>query len=111
MHKFRWEATQPAARPSPGEQPMKGNYQTMIERFPLSKQDTKAWGLDEASQVAMKVGREAPKQAKEKFWRVAVVTTIGVFPYVLQHITLSHIWICEVAWFSFDPIVGFLTFV
>ena len=29
------------------------------------------------AKVLCKVGREAPKQAKEKFWRVVIATTIG----------------------------------
>ena len=61
MRKFHWEATQPAARPSPDEQPVRGKGQTMIDSLPLRKKDIESWGLDVATQAAMKVGREAPK--------------------------------------------------
>jgi len=42
MHNFQGEAAQPAAGPSPGEQPMKGKDQTVIDRLTLSKKDTEA---------------------------------------------------------------------
>ena len=70
--------SQPVAGPSLGDQPVRGMHRAVIDRLPLSKKDTEAGGLDEARQVFVKVGTEAPKQAKEKFWRVVVAaTTLG----------------------------------
>ena len=61
MHNFQGEAAQPAVGPSPGEQPVRGMDQVVTDRLSLCKKDTEACELDEARQVVLKFGREAPK--------------------------------------------------
>ena len=61
MHNFQGEDAQRAVGPSPGEQPVRGMHQVVINRLPLCKQNTEAGELDEARQAAVKVGREAPR--------------------------------------------------
>jgi len=61
IHNFQGEFAQLLARPSTGEQPVRGMDQAVTNRLPLCKKDTKACELDEARQVTVKVGSEAPK--------------------------------------------------
>ena len=70
MRNFQGEDTQPMARLSLGEQPMRGMDQVVTNRLPFSKKDTTSCEHDKARQAAMKACREALKQAKEKSWRV-----------------------------------------
>ena len=63
MRNFLGEATQPIAGPSPSEQLVRGMNQVVIDMFPLCKQNTEACEPDEAKQVVVKVGREAPKRS------------------------------------------------
>jgi len=78
MCNFLVEATQLVARPSPGEQPVRGMHQAMLDWLPLCMKNTKTLYLMKQDKVLWKVDKEAPKWAKEKFWRVVVTaTTLG----------------------------------
>ena len=63
MRNFLGEVAQPIARPSLGEQPVRGVHQAVIDRLPLCKKNTEACELEEARQDAMNFGREASKQS------------------------------------------------
>ena len=54
MRNFQGEATQPIVGPSPGEQPVRGMDQTVIDRLRLCMKITEACVLDEARQRAAK---------------------------------------------------------
>lgn len=63
MCNFLRKASQPAAGPRPGEQPMSGMDQVVIYRLPLCKKNNEACELDEARQAVVKVGRKALKRS------------------------------------------------
>jgi len=51
---FLGGAAQPTARPSPGDQPVRGMHQVMIDMLSLCKKNTEACVLDEARQGVVK---------------------------------------------------------
>lgn len=60
---FLGGTAQPPAGPSPGDQLVKGMHRAVTNRLPFCKENNEACVLDEARHVAVKVGREAPKQS------------------------------------------------
>ena len=61
MRNFHGEIAHLEVGPSMGEQPVGGIDQFFTNMLPFFKKETKACELDEARQVGVKVGREAPK--------------------------------------------------
>ena len=76
MHNFQGETSQSAAGPSPSEKPMRGMYQLLLIGCLCARKTLKLEYLTKQDKVVCKVGRGAPKHAKEKFWRVIVAATI-----------------------------------
>ena len=78
MCNFQGEAAERATGPSPGKQTVRGMDRLCLTGCLCGRKALKLEYLTKQDKVLCKVGREAPKQAKEKIWRVVVAaTTLG----------------------------------
>ena len=63
MRNFLGEDAQPIVGPSPGEHPVRGIHQAMIDRLPLCKKNNETCEPNEVRHADVNVGREAPNRS------------------------------------------------